>query len=139
MARLMAWHVDYFRATPSERGRSAITEEGDAVDVGDALLVFISFEKSDEASESRILDRVYNELSSLASQLKVKTIVLNPFAHLFGELANPQTAAKMTNELYEMLKSRGNFDAHKMSFGLFYEIELKAKGHRLSRVSRIIT
>ncbi|MGC8622346.1 MAG: threonyl-tRNA synthetase editing domain-containing protein [Candidatus Micrarchaeia archaeon] len=139
MARFMAWHVDYFKATPSEQGRSALVEEGNIIDVGEALLIFISFEKSDEVSESRILDRAYNEISALANQLKIKTIVLNPFAHLFGDLADPQVASRMTSELYDMLKNKGSFDTHKMSFGRFYEIELKAKGHRLSRVSRSIT
>ncbi|MEM3227637.1 MAG: threonyl-tRNA synthetase editing domain-containing protein [Candidatus Micrarchaeaceae archaeon] len=138
MARFMAWHVDYFKAVPSEQGRSQVYEKGESIDTGDALLVFISFEKNDVESESRILDRTYNELASLAAQLKVSTVVLNPFAHLFGELAQPQDAMEMLDKLYEMFKDRG-FDARKLSFGLFYEIELKAKGHRLSRVSRIVT
>lgn len=137
MARFMAWHVDYFKAVPSEQGRSPIVEKSESLETGDALLVFISFEKQDTQSESRILDRTYNEISSLATQLKVETIVLNPFAHLFGELAAPADAVRMLDELYEMLKKRG-YDTYRLSFGMFYEIELKAKGHRLSRVSRII-
>ncbi|MEM3638534.1 MAG: threonyl-tRNA synthetase editing domain-containing protein [Candidatus Micrarchaeaceae archaeon] len=137
-ARFMAWHVKYFRAYPKEKGRSDLIEEASELSVENALLVFISFEKSDTSNPVEIVDRTANELLKICATLGLRTIVLNPFAHLFGDLANTQDASKMLNSLYAKLKER-NFEVYKLAFGIFYEIELKAEGHRLSRISRIIS
>ena len=71
----------------------------------------------------------------MSAAIGVRSIVLNPFAHLFGELANPQDAMSMLTMLEKQLLDR-NFSVQRLSFGIFYEIELKAKGHKLSRMSR---
>jgi len=134
----MAWHVDYFKAVPKDEGRSPLLEKGTPLDVGESLLVFTSFEKGDTANRVDIIDKAVIELSKITAQIKVSTIILNPFAHLFGDLAGPTDASAMLNDLYNKLKDRG-YTVHKLAFGIFYEIELKAKGHKLARVSRIIT
>jgi hypothetical protein len=134
----MCWHVDYFRARPSDSGRSAVVEEGRPLDVGEALLVFASFEKQDESDSARIVGKAAEEIAGIASQLKVRSIVLNPFAHLFGDLASPKAASGMLGELQAKLAAMG-FEVNRLAFGIFYEIELKAKGHRLARISRIIS
>lgn len=134
----MSWHVEYFKAVPAERGRSNIIEDAEPIECGEGLLIFISFEKGDVLKEVDIIDRSVNEIQSIASQLGVNTIILNPFAHLFADLAKPDDAVRMLGELYSRLKDRG-FKVCRLSFGLFYEIELKAKGHKLSRISRIIS
>ena len=136
--RFMAWHVDYFKAVPKDEGRSPLLEKGSPLDVGESLLVFISFGKGDMAKRVDIIDRAVLELSSITAQIKVSTIVLNPFAHLFGELASPSDASMLLNDLYNKLKDRG-YIVNKLAFGMFYEIELKAKGHKLARISRSIT
>jgi threonyl-tRNA synthetase len=134
----MAWHVEYFRAKPTEAGRSTLIEEAKPLDCGEALLVFASFEKTDEAKEIDIVDKAVNEIQAIASQLGINTIILNPFAHLFADLAKPQAANEMLNKLYLRLSDR-KFTVCKLAFGMFYEIELKAKGHKLARISRIIS
>ncbi len=136
--RFMAWHVEYFKAVPKDEGRSPLLEKGTALDVGESLLVFVSFEKGDMQKRVDIIDRAVAELSKITGQIGVTAIVLNPFAHLFGDLASPSDASVMLNDLYNKLRDR-NFTVHKLAFGMFYEIELKAKGHKLARVSRSIT
>lgn len=134
----MCWHVDYFKASPSDTGRSNVVEQGKPLETGEALLIFASFEKQDENDSARIAGSAAEEIAGIASQLKVHSIVLNPFAHLFGDLASPKAANEMLGELYARLAERG-FETHKLAFGIFYEIELKAKGHRLARISRIVS
>ncbi|MFP3278608.1 MAG: threonyl-tRNA synthetase editing domain-containing protein [Candidatus Micrarchaeota archaeon] len=136
--RFMAWHVDYFKAFPTEHGRSSLVEEAKPVECGEALLLFISFEKGDVEKKVEIIDKAVNEIQTIASQLKVNTLILNPFAHLFADLAKPGDAVAMLNELSKRLEDR-KFSVCRLSFGMFYEIELKAKGHRLARISRIIS
>ncbi len=136
--RLLAWHVDYVRAEPTERGRSGLVEKPQPVRAENALLIFANFEKNDESHRVEVVEKAIGEISSIASQLKIRTIVLNPFAHLFAEPSRPEVAVEMLDQLYSGLVKK-NLDVQRLAFGLFYELELKAKGHRLSRIARSIT
>ena len=136
--RFLAWHVEYMIAIPTERGRSTLVEESEPVKAENALLIFANFEKGDETKQVDIVDRAASEIMSIAVQLKVNAIVLNPFAHLFAEPAKLEVAKDMLDRLYGRLSDR-NFNVKKLAFGMFYELELKAKGHRLSRIARSIT
>jgi threonyl-tRNA synthetase len=136
--RFLAWHVDYVRAEPTERGRSGLVEEAKSVSAENALLVFASFEKSDEPRQAEVTEKAISEIASIAAQLKVTRIILNPFAHLFAEQSKPEVAIEMLERLRAGLSSR-SFDVQKLAFGMFYELELKAKGHRLSRIARSIS
>ncbi len=135
--RFLAWHVDYVSAVPTEHGRSSLVEKSEPVRAENALLVFANFEKSDEQRKVNIVDRAAAEIISITAQLKVTSVVLNPFAHLFAEPLSPQAAVEMLDMLYSALSEQG-LGVQKMAFGMFYELELKAKGHRLSRVARSI-
>ena len=133
--RFLAWHVEYFKASPIERGRSKIVESAEQVGTGEALLVFASFEKSDE-QRSDIIEASASSISEIAKGIGVHDIIINPFAHLFGELSGPEFAQSATDKLAERL-SQG-YAVKKLAFGWFYEIELKAKGHKFARQSRIV-
>ncbi|MGC8652335.1 MAG: threonyl-tRNA synthetase editing domain-containing protein [Candidatus Micrarchaeia archaeon] len=133
--RFMAWHVDYFKAVPTERGRSKIAEDAEPISTGAALLVFESFEKQDE-QRAGIIEKSAAAISEIARSVGANTIILNPFAHMFGELSSPEFAQSATSSLASEL-SKG-FDVKRLAFGWFYEIELKAKGHKLARQSRIV-
>ncbi len=135
--RFLAWHLEYLVATPTEHGRSAIVEQAGQVKAENALLVFANFEKNDEARQMEIVNKAVEEIASIAAQLKLDTIVLNPFAHLFAEPSGPDIAKSMLDQLYKALSEKG-FNVQKLAFGMFYELELKAKGHRLSRIARSI-
>ena len=136
--RFLAWHVDRVSAEPAERGRSPIVEEPRSVKAENALLVFANFEKSDEQDPALIVEKATAEIDSIAGQLKVKSVVLNPFAHLFGELASPRAAVDMLTRLDAGLTEKG-YAVQRLAVGMFYELELKAKGHRLARIARSIS
>ncbi len=133
----MAWHLDYLNAIPAEKGRSDVIAEPVEVRVKTSLLIFVSFEKNDSKSSVDIIDRAVSEIIRISGSLGVYTVVLNPFAHMFADLASPTEANAMMEELRRMLAER-NFEVRLMSFGYFYEMELKAKGHKLARISREI-
>jgi threonyl-tRNA synthetase len=129
--------VERFKATPTEKGRSQIVEDATTVEAENALLVFANFEKSDEMRQEEIVSKATNEISSIAENLKTKTIVLNPFAHLFAEPSTPESAVSMLKSLEASLV-KSNFHVRRLAFGMFYELELRAKGHRFSRIARRI-
>lgn len=140
--RILIFHVNHFSSTMTEKGRSKVVEKFDndvkTVDVGQALLVFTSVEKEDETNPYEISVKTADEIAKLANQLKVKTIVIHSFAHLFGEMSKPEVALETLKLLQEELNKRG-FEAVRTPFGWFNTLEISAKGHPLSRISRKIS
>ncbi len=136
--RFLAWHVEYAIMTPTEQGRSKIVEKAEPVRADNALLVFANFEKSDESHQEDVVGKAAVEIENIAAQLKVTSIVLNPFAHLFAEPSSPESAVSMLALLQKRLADKG-LNVQKLAFGMFYELEMKAKGHRLSRIARSIS
>ncbi len=139
--RMLMLHVDQFRSTITRKGRSTIVEPYDpscqTTHVHEALLILASVEKRDEPCPETIAKEAAGEIATLAHQLKVNTIVLHPFAHLFGDLSRPDVAVETLTRTEGELVQRG-FQVIRTPFGWFNTLELKAKGHPLSRVARIV-
>ncbi|HSJ52977.1 MAG TPA: threonyl-tRNA synthetase editing domain-containing protein [Anaerolineae bacterium] len=137
--RFLAWHVDRFKCRITERGRSPVVEEYDDPETvtGEALLVLVSVEKEDEAAPETVASRAVAEIAAHAGNLKVQTVVLHPFAHLFGQLSKPAVAVQVLKMVEEGLRRRG-MDVIRTPFGWFNSLEIEAKGHPLSRVARTI-
>jgi hypothetical protein len=137
--RFLAWHVDYFKCRITERGRSPLVEEYDEPETvaEDALLVLASVQKEDEAAPETVARRAAAEIATHAASLKVQTIILHPFAHLFGKLSRPATAVRVLQAIEEALRAKG-FAVTRTPFGWFNTLDIRAKGHPLSRVARII-
>lgn len=133
-------HVDHFSSTITEKGRSRIVEtpSSKTFDVDEALLILVSVEKQDEPNPGNVAKKAVDEIAKLANQLKVRVIVLHPFAHLFAEMSSPEIALETLKFTEEGLIPCG-FNVIRTHFGWFNTLDLKAKGHPLSRVARIIS
>ena len=138
--RMLILHVDHFRCSLTEKGRSKVVEKpaSKTKEAGESLLVLSSVEKQDEADPKTISQKAVDELSRLARQLKVDTIVVHPFAHLFGDLSSTEAAIEILTLIAEGLAQLG-FMVLRTPFGWFNTLELRAKGHPLSRIARQIT
>ena len=140
--RILIFHLDSLRSTITERGRSRVVEDLDpgsrTIEVGESLMVLASVEKGDEVKPEDVARKAVMEIPRVAGQLKVNTVVLHPFAHLFGELSEPDVAIRILRFTQEGLVKNG-FRVFRTPFGWFNTLKLKAKGHPLSRVARIIT
>jgi threonyl-tRNA synthetase len=138
--RFLSFHVDYFWYKVSQRGRSGVVEEIDNTNkerrVENALVLFISTEKRDEANPG-VETRVVAEIEKITTQLKVTTVVINPYAHLFGELSSLDYALKVLKDIASILEAKG-YVVVRIPFGWFNELEMRAKGHPLSRIARMI-
>jgi threonyl-tRNA synthetase len=138
--RFLSFHVDYFWYKVTEKGRSKVIEEilegNKENQVDNALVLFISMEKSDEA-KTEIIEKGIIEIEKITNQLKVSTIVIIPFAHLFGQLSSLEYAFESFKKIESLLKLM-DYSVLRLPFGWFNELEMKAKGHPLSRISRII-
>jgi threonyl-tRNA synthetase len=140
--RILMLHVDRFISTVTEKGRSKVIEDinpdSKTTDVDEALLVLASVEKNDESSHKSVVKKVVSEISEHARKLKVHRIILHPFAHLFADLSKPETALEIL-KLSEKGLIQSDFEVVRTPFGWFNSLELKAKGHPLSRVARVIS
>ena len=138
--RFLSFHVDFFRYNVTTKGRSTviedITEENKKNQVQNALVLFISMDKSDEANPE-ILEKGINEIEKITKQLKISNIVIIPFAHLFGQLSSLEYAFESFKNIESLLKLK-SYSVLRLPFGWFNELEMKAKGHPLSRISRIV-
>ncbi len=138
--RFLSFHVNGFGYKITKKGRSKIleeiTEENKEKQVENAIVLFIAAEKEDESNPD-IFENVFSEILKIVNQLKVKNIVLIPFAHLFGQLSSLEFAFESLKNIETLLKDKG-FSVIRMPFGWFSEFDMKAKGHPLSRISRII-
>jgi threonyl-tRNA synthetase len=137
--RFLSFHCDYFKYKTTERSRSKVFEEITDINkentLDNLILLFISIEKKDETN-SKLLEKVIIEIEKIIKQIKVSNIVLLSFAHLFGDLSSPEFSLKILKDLEELLKER--YTVLRPPFGWFNELEIKAKGHPLSRISRRI-
>ena len=137
--RFLSFHCDYFKYKTTKRSRSKVFEELTDINkessLDNLILLFISIEKKDEGN-AKLLENTVIEIEKIIKQIKVSNIVLLSFAHLFGDLSTPEFSLKTLKELEDLLKER--YTVLRPPFGWFNELEIKAKGHPLSRISRKI-
>jgi threonyl-tRNA synthetase editing subunit len=133
---MLIWHVDAFAAEPTERGRSKLADETPpTVRVEEALVVFAASEKADEPEPDVVVERAVAAVIDVAKRLGERTVVLHSFAHLFVELSTPATAKTILDRMQSALEAQG-YSVQQSAFGWFNRLEMRAKGHPLSRVAR---
>jgi threonyl-tRNA synthetase len=138
--RFLILHVNSFCCTITTKGRAKVYEEYDnpVTRVDEALIVLTSVERGDEHAPDVVAKRAATEIAKFAEQLKVTTIVLHPFAHLFAELSAPEVAIDVLGRTQHGLTGTG-LCCMRTPFGWFNALQIDAKGHPLSRVARIVT
>lgn len=103
-----------------------------------ALIAFCCVEASDEGRLSTIAEKATEELKVVADRVKVKQVVLYPYAHLFPrKLATPRFAVRMLQVLTDTLRKAG-FTVHQPPFGWYKAFRLECLGHPLSESGRTI-
>jgi threonyl-tRNA synthetase len=137
--RLLGWHVNKFKSFLTERGRSPLIEpfEEKEVVMKNGLLLFVGVEEEDEKKENEIIEKAVREIKKHCDNLKIDEICILPFSHLFIKLGNAEKALEIIKKLAQKLSENG-FRVKRIPFGWFNELEIKAKGHPLSRIAREI-
>ena len=133
--KILTIHVDYIKFKPLKKAlkNAEITEEEKKEkEVKEALVVLTAVEKTDRDENQYI-----KEIKDISNQVKTKTIVLYPYAHLSSNLASPETAVEIMKNAGKKLSKEG-YNVIRAPFGFYKEFELKCKGHPLSELSREI-
>ncbi|MCX6749624.1 MAG: threonine--tRNA ligase [Candidatus Pacearchaeota archaeon] len=136
--KILCLHVDYINFKPLKKALKNVAElsekEKKGEKVAESLVVLTAVEKGDVVKES--VKKLVENVEDIAKQVKIKTIVLYPYAHLSSNLASPEIAEEILREGEKELKKK--FRVVRAPFGYYKEFELKVKGHPLSELSREI-
>ncbi|HJX50151.1 MAG TPA: threonine--tRNA ligase [Candidatus Nanoarchaeia archaeon] len=136
--KILTLHVDYIKFKPLKKALKSIADLSEKdkkeQEVKEALVVLTAVEKTD-ADVKKAVESYVHEIKDIASQVKAKTIVLYPYAHLSSNLSSPETAMAVLDSAEKALK---DFKVVRAPFGYYKEFELKVKGHPLSELSRDI-
>jgi threonyl-tRNA synthetase len=136
--KLLLIHSDFIEYEVKEKAISHPEEIKITKDrLDEALTVFIAVEKIDEKSPTLAVEEATKEIIKTAEQLKVKNIMLYPYAHLSSDLASAK-AGKEILVLLEQEVKKQKFTVKRSPFGWYKAFTISCKGHPLSELSREI-
>ncbi|MCK5636225.1 MAG: threonine--tRNA ligase, partial [Thermoplasmatales archaeon] len=136
--KLLLIHSDFIEYEVKDKAIKNPEETKTKTDrLEEALTAFTAVEKVDEKSPSKAVSQTVTEIKKIAEQLKVKNIMLYPYAHLSSDLASPKKAQEILIEIEYELKNH-HFNVHRSPFGWYKAFKISCKGHPLSELSREI-
>ncbi|ADG14092.1 threonyl-tRNA synthetase [Methanocaldococcus infernus ME] len=134
--RMLLIHSDYLEFEAKEKTKIAEDTENLKGKLEECLVSFIAVEREDESNVKGIIDKAVEEIKKVAEKLKVKNIVIYPYAHLSSNLSSPETALEVLKGIEKELKKE--FNVLRAPFGWYKAFKLSCKGHPLSELSRKI-
>lgn len=131
--KILQFHVDHIEYRPIKKELSS-AEDIDPVPrrEEDLLVLFTAVEKGDD---EKTATTAINDLKKFADNLKVKKIMIYPFAHLSQNLSPPKQAFEVLRKMEEESKAAG-LETSRAPFGWNKALEIKVKGHPLAEMSR---
>lgn len=136
--KLLLIHSDYIEYEVKNKAIKSPEEIDKKTDRFDeALTVFTAVEQIDAKFPKRAIQNTITEIVKTAEQLKVKNIMLYPYAHLSSDLASPKDAQNILIELEYELRQR-DFNVKRSPFGWYKAFKISCKGHPLSELSKSI-
>lgn len=137
--KILTIHANFIEFQPTKKAlKEADNVPEEKEKVSECLVVFSAVEKRDEENISATAKRYVEEIKNIASQVKTKTIVLYPYAHLSSQLASPKKAEQVLKEAEEILVKE-KYHVTRAPFGWYKSFTLSCKGHPLSELSREFT
>ncbi|MEK6950760.1 MAG: threonyl-tRNA synthetase editing domain-containing protein, partial [Nanoarchaeota archaeon] len=137
--KILTIHADFIEF---EARKKALPQAEDVKDgkkrVEECLVVFTAVEKRDEDNLAGVGERYVHEIEDIANQVKTKTIVLYPYAHLSSALSLPAKAEQVLKEAEKKLRAE-KYNVTRAPFGWYKSFTLACKGHPLSELSREFT
>ncbi|MCX6667000.1 MAG: threonine--tRNA ligase, partial [Euryarchaeota archaeon] len=122
--KLLLIHSDYIEYEVKEKAIKTPEETKIKKDrFEEALTAFTAVEKVDEKSPQQAVKQAAFEIEKTAEQLKVKNIMLYPYAHLSSDLASPKKAQEILIEIENELKNK-NFNVRRAPFGWYKSFKI---------------
>ncbi|MEM2943036.1 MAG: threonine--tRNA ligase [Candidatus Bathyarchaeia archaeon] len=139
--RILLIHSSHFEYEVRDRAieeAEPVNENEGKGSIDEALVAFCTVESADEHDRDTVASKAAREISKVASTVKVKNIVVYPYAHLSSNLGSPSTAIPIVRKVAQLLASEG-FNVRRSPFGYYKSFKLECKGHPLSELSKTVT
>ncbi|MFO7872309.1 MAG: threonine--tRNA ligase [Candidatus Undinarchaeales archaeon] len=139
--KLLLQHVDYvnFKVTKKTKLAQELSEKEKKGEMKDCLFVRFAAEKDDEVDEKKVAEKSVKNILDVASEVKVKKVVLYPYVHLLSgsKPSGVSTAIHIHEKMKKLLEKEG-FEVLNAPFGWYKQFEMKCKGHPMSELSRVV-
>lgn len=99
--------------------------KGNGKECKDCIVVLITVEKGDDAV--KIIPKFSEEIKKMSDEIKHKSVVILPFAHLSNNLASAEEGIDLINNLEKSLKKE--LEVIRDHFGSHKELLLSLYGH----------
>lgn len=136
--RTLLIHADRFQYSLREKTKMA--EEWATTDkshsFSEVLVAFATVEARD-SDTAAVAHEAAEQIAEVATRVDAERIVLYPYAHLSGDLADPDQAVSVLKALEQEIADRG-LEVHRAAFGWYKSFDISCKGHPLSELSREI-
>ncbi|TRO45955.1 threonine--tRNA ligase, partial [Candidatus Bathyarchaeota archaeon] len=134
--RLLQLHSNYIVYKPVKKEISIAEEAAKKENrVEDVLVLFTAVEAGDNSATAK---KAIDEVHAFLQNLKVKRILIYPFAHLSSNLSKPSDALKLVREMEAYAKQK-DIETYRAPFGWTKQFTLSIKGHPLAEQSRSYT
>ncbi|MCX8179568.1 MAG: threonine--tRNA ligase [Candidatus Aenigmarchaeota archaeon] len=132
--RILQQHVDFIEYLPIEKEIDLAEDvEKKQVRLENLIVLFTAIEEGDsEELAKHVMEQIKNSLKTL----KVKKVLIYPYAHLSSNLAKPSQALKIIKKMEEFAKDMG-LDVYRAPFGWNKQFHLKIKAHPLAEQLKV--
>ncbi|MGC8895839.1 MAG: threonine--tRNA ligase [Candidatus Bathyarchaeia archaeon] len=133
--RILQLHSNFIEYTPIQKEiETAEKAEKKPVRLEEIVVLFTAVEDGDDLT---VAEKAIDEVSAFLEKLKVKRILIYPYAHLSNKLAKPPEALKIIKAMEEKARGRG-LEIYRAPFGWNKQFTISIKGHPLAEQSRVI-
>ncbi|MEM7815805.1 MAG: threonine--tRNA ligase [Candidatus Aenigmatarchaeota archaeon] len=137
--KILLLHTDFVQWEPKKKAVPMAEEvEKKPKKVREALVVFTAVERGDGENERQVVGKSVKEIANVFNQVKAKSVVIYPYAHLSSDLAQPSVALNVLREMEKSLKL-DKIPVVRAPFGWYKAFTLSCKGHPLSELSKTIS
>jgi threonyl-tRNA synthetase len=134
--KILQMHADFIEYRPIKK-EIALAEEAEPKTVREEEVVVL-FTAVEEGDDGELAKQAITESKEFLSKLRVKKMMIYPFAHLSQNLARPTEAMPVLDVMEKEAKSAG-LEVRRAPFGWNKALQIKVKGHPLAEMSRSYT
>lgn len=135
--RILSIHASrmWYHATQKTKMAEPATSTEDTMT--ECVVLFCCIEKMDEKNPGHVISSAKQNVVQRLDKLKVKKVLIYPYAHLTSSLGSPGCALFILKGLEEALRA-DDIDVKRAPFGWYKEFEIRGKGHPLADLSMTI-
>ena len=135
--KILAIHVDNVRYSATEKTPMAEDPAILSDTMDDCVLLYCCVEKRDEGDPEMIVSCSRSSICERLGRLKVRNVMLYPYAHLANDLSRPRAALQILQQLEAALREEG-LVVKRAPFGWYKKLEMVSKGHPMADFSMSI-